>query len=109
LAKTSQLAIDQCVAELRAACRRSIDPRALEMLIDRLRPRFEDVLDHPEGPLRWTDHGQRMRDNARHLGALADFFAHQSEAAIVGIGELLQAFSLVEAACTVGAERSTHR
>src|SRR5262245_45982529 len=99
----SELAIDQCVAELRAACRRPLDPRALEMLVDRLRPSFEEVLDHPDGPLRWADHGQRMRDNARYLGALADFFGHQSEAVIVGIGELLQAFSLVEAACTVGA------
>jgi hypothetical protein len=105
----SELAIDQCVAELRAACRRPVDRRALEMLVDRLRPSFEQVLDHPDGALRWADHGQRMRDNARYLGGLADFFGHQSDASVVGISELLQAFSLVEAACTVGAERSTRR
>ena len=105
----SELAIDQCVAELRAACRRPIDARALEMLVDHLRPSFAEVLDHPDGPPRWAGHGQRMRDNARHLGALADFFAHQADALVVGTGELLQAFSLVEAACTVGAERSTPR
>jgi len=105
----SELAIDECVAEVRAACRRPIDSRALETLIDSLRPRFEDILDHPDGPTRWADHGRRMRDNGRYLGALADFCTHQAAADIVGPSELMRAFSMVENACTVGAEHRAER
>jgi len=105
----SDMAIDQCVGELRAASRRPVDPDALDTLVDSLRPSFEDILDGPEGAMRWTDHGQRMRENARYLGALADFFALQADASIVGTAELMQAFSMVERACTVGADRSDRR
>jgi hypothetical protein len=104
VSRISELALTQCIAELRAACRRPIDERALTALVNQLRPGFQEILDHPEGPMRWADHGRRMRDNGRHLGALADFFGHESEAAIVGASELARAFDLVRRACTVGAE-----
>jgi len=102
----SELAIDECVAELRAACRRPIDQTALDTLIGWLRQNFEWILDHPEGQTRWADHGQQMRDNGRHLGALADFYGHQADVAIVGSDQLSEAFAMVRAACRVRATQS---
>jgi hypothetical protein len=102
--KLSEAAIDECASELRAACRRPIEPAALETLFGWLRPNFERILDHPDGAARWSDHGQRMRDNGRHVGALADFFGNHADAGVVGIDELTHAFEMVRAVCTVGAE-----
>jgi len=99
----SDLALRQCVAELRAACRRPVDQQALESLVELVRPSFEQVLDHPDGAARWADHGQQMRDHGRHLGALADFFGYQSDVAIVSDHELTQAFTMLRVACRVGA------
>jgi hypothetical protein len=96
------IAIRECVGELRAACRLPIEPAALELLIERLRHNFDRILAHPEGVKRWADHGQRMRDNARHLGALADFYG--SRAGSVGEDALNRAFQLVREDCTVRAE-----
>lgn len=93
----------QCVAELRAACRRPVDETALDALVAWLRPTFEAVLDHPDGAARWADHGQQLRDHGRHLGALADFFGYQSNVAIVSTNELMRAFTMIEVACRVGA------
>jgi hypothetical protein len=103
MASMSEFAIQECVTELRAACRRPIDEAALETLLTYLRPNFREILDRPEGKAHWTDHGQQMRDNGRYLGALADFFGHQGDVAIVGTSQLMQAFTMVEAACRVGA------
>jgi hypothetical protein len=96
------IAIRECVAELRAACRLPIEQAALEMLIERLRHNFDRILAHPDGPKRWADHGQRMRDNARHLGALADFYG--SRAGVVNEEALGRAFQSVREDCTVRAE-----
>ena len=96
------IAIRECVAELRAACRLPIDSQALEVLIERLRPNFERILGHPDGARRWADHGQRMRDNGRHLGALADFYGDRDR--MVGIEALNRAFQAVREDCTVRAE-----
>lgn len=68
------IAIRECVAELRAACRLPIDGPALDALVERLHHNFDRILTHQDGPKRWADVGQRMRDNARHIGALANFF-----------------------------------
>ena len=103
----SEHAINECIAELRGACRRPIDQRALDTLIGWLRPNFEWILDNPEGNTRWADHGQQMRDNGRHLGALADFFGHQADVAIVGTDQLSEAFTLVRAACKVRADSAS--
>jgi hypothetical protein len=102
--RMSEMAVEQCVAELRAACRRPIDQQALDMLIGWLRPQFEEILDHPDGAARWADHGQRMRDNGRFIGALADFFGHHMDAGVVGANELTQAFRMVRAACWLGGD-----
>ena len=96
------IAIRECVTELRAACRLPIDGQALDVLIERLRPNFERILGHPDGPRRWADHGQRMRDNGRHLGALADFYGDRER--MVGIEALTRAFQAVREDCTVRAE-----
>lgn len=100
----SEAAIQECVAEIQAACRRPIDAAALEALLDALRPNFRQILDRPEGKVHWTEHGQHMRDNGRYLGALADFFGYQSDVATVGAAELMRAFAMVRDACRVGAE-----
>jgi len=96
------IAIRECVTELRAACRLPIDGQALDVLIEQLRPNFERILAHPDGARRWADHGQRMRDNGRHLGALADFYGARDR--MVGIEALTRAFQAVRQDCTVGAE-----
>jgi hypothetical protein len=103
----SDVAIKECVAELRAACRRPINEPALQRLVDALRPNFTQILDRPEGKAHWTDHGRHMRDNGRYLGALADFFSYQTDVDIVGDTQLIQAFAMVEAACRVGAPASS--
>jgi len=100
------LAINECVRELRAACRLPIDPPALEMIVDWLRPNFEKILGHHEGARRWADHGQRMRDNARHLGGFADFFASHADASSIGVEELTRALQVIRADCTVRSERA---
>jgi hypothetical protein len=100
------IAIKECVSELRAACRRPIDQPALDTVVEWLRPNFEQILAHPEGGRRWADHGQRMRDNARHLGAFADFFGSHTGADRIGIDELTRAFQIIRADCTVRAERT---
>jgi hypothetical protein len=100
--KPSELAIRECVVELRAACRRPIDEAALDTLLDWLRPNFQDILDRPDGRAHWADHGQHMRDNGRYLGALADFFSYQADVPTAGTSELLRAFTMVRDACRVG-------
>lgn len=97
-----EIAIRECLGELRAACRLPIDDVALEALVERLRHNFERILAHDDGPRRWADHGQRMRDNARHLGALADFYG--SRDGFVGIDAVERAFAAVREDCTVRAE-----
>ena len=101
-----EIAIKECVGELRAACRLPIEQAALEAVVTWLRPNFESILAHPDGGKRWADHGQRMRDNARYLGAFADFFASHTSADAVGAEELKRAFQVVRADCTVRAERT---
>jgi hypothetical protein len=103
----SEFAMSECVAELRAACRRPIHEPALERLLDTLRPNFRQILDRPEGKAHWTDHGRHMRDNGRYLGALADFFGYQADVDVIGEAQLSQAFAMVEAACRVGAPTDT--
>jgi hypothetical protein len=100
------IAIQECVGELRAACRLPIDPKALDVLIEQLRPNFERILTHPDGVRRWADHGQRMRDNGRHLGALADFYGDRDR--MVGADALSRAFEAVRTDCTVRSERTAH-
>ncbi len=96
------IALKECVAELRASCRLPIDESALQRMLDPLRPNFERILGHPDGVKRWADHGQRMRNNGRHLGALADFFGDR--AGVVGEDALMRAFQLIREDCTVRAE-----
>ena len=98
------IAMKECKAELRAACRLPIDERAIALLETWLRPNFDRILAHPEGGKRWADHGQRMRDNARFLGAFADFFGSHAGADKVGVDELTRAFKVIRADCTVRAE-----
>jgi hypothetical protein len=100
----SSLALKECVAELRAACRRPIDDAALQALVTLLRPSFEHILDDDDGATRWIDHGAQMRDHGRHLGALADFFGYAANVRIVGANELQRAFTMIQTACRVGAE-----
>jgi hypothetical protein len=102
-----ELAIRECLGELRAACRIPIDEPALDTMVGWLRPNFELILGDPDGGNRWADHGQRMRDNARHLGAFADFFGSHAGVPLVGLEQLTRAFQIVRADCTVRAQRTT--
>lgn len=102
----SEVAIKECVAELEAACRRPIDPVALDTMVSWMRPSFERILDRTDGGRRWAEHGQRMRENSRHLGMLADFFGSHSGQALVGLEELTPAVAMMKADCTTKAERT---
>lgn len=104
--KLSEIALKECIGELRAACRLPIDAAALDTMMSWVRPQFVQILDHPDGGRRWADHGQQMRDNGRHIGGFADFFARHSNAATVGIDDITRAFEMVKADCTVRAERT---
>ena len=96
------IAMRECFGELRAAVRLPIDEAALQALMERVRPNFERILGHPDGPRRWADHGQRMRDNGRYVGALADFYGSRER--MVGAEALSRAFQAVREDCTVRAE-----
>ena len=100
------IAIKECLNELRAACRLPIDQAALDMVVGWLRPNFDQILAHPDGGRRWADHGQRMRDNARHLGAFADFFGSHTGTDRIGIDELTRAVQVIRADCTVRADQT---
>lgn len=104
--KLSEIALKECIVELRAACRLSIDPQALETMMSWVRPQFVQILDHHDGGRRWADHGQQMRDNGRYLGTFADFFARHTKTATVGIDEITRAFEILKADCTVRGERT---
>jgi hypothetical protein len=102
----SEIAIGECVAELRAACRRPIDEAALDTMLGWVRPDFDRILNRLDGKKRWAEHGERVRETGRHLGALADFFAAHNGTNQIGIDELTQAMKMSRADCTVRAERT---
>jgi hypothetical protein len=105
MTKMSEIAVTECVGELRAACRRPIDRTALDTVIEWMRPNFEKALDRPDGGKRWAHHGPRLRENSRHLGALADFFGTHAGVDLIGIDELTHAVTMVRADCTTKAQR----
>jgi hypothetical protein len=100
-----ETALNECLRELRASCRLPVNDAAIQEMASWVRPNFERILGHPDGAKRWADHGQRMRDNGRHLGAFADFFANHNGATEIGIAEIKRAFQVIRADCTVRAER----
>ena len=102
----SDVAINECVLELRAACRRPIDQTALDTMLSWVRPDFERILDRLDGKKRWADVGPRVRETGRHLGAFADFFASHIGSSTIGLAELTEAVKMVRADCTVRAERT---
>jgi hypothetical protein len=104
--KMSEIAINECVLEMRAASRRPIDQAALDVIVGWMRPNFERILDRLDGKRRWADVGPRLRENARHLAAFADFLASHVEADAIGIEELTGGVTLMRADCTVRAERT---
>jgi hypothetical protein len=106
MTKMSEVAITECVLELRAACRRPVNQLALDTLLGWVRPDFERILDRTDGRTRWAQLGPRVRETGRHLGALADFFASHAGSAVVGSEEIRQAVTMVRADCTVRAERT---
>ena len=106
MTKLSELAITECVLELKAACRRPIDAVALDTVIGWVRPDFERILDRLDGKNRWADVGPRVREIGRHVGGFADFFASHAGSASVGVEEMTQAVTLARADCTVRAEKT---
>jgi hypothetical protein len=106
MTKMSEVAITECVLELRAACRRPINQLALDTLVGWVRPDFEKILDRTDGKTRWAQVGPRVRETGRHIGALADFFASHAGSAVIGSEEIKQAMTMARADCTVRAERT---
>jgi len=101
-----EIALQECIGEFRAACRRPIDQAAVDTVAEWLRPNFDRILNRLDGGKRWADHGQRMRDNSRHLGALADFFGSHAGVPTVGIEQLSQAWAMLRADCTTKGQRT---
>src|SRR3954465_14790391 len=106
MTKVSEIAINECMAELRTAARRPVDPDAFEVVVGWMRPQFERILDRIDGAARWAQHGPRLRENSWHLGALADFFGHHRDTLEIGIEELTAAVQMVRADCTLRSERT---
>lgn len=106
MTKMSEIAIRECVEELRAGSRRPIDASAVDTVVAWLRPEFERILDRADGGRRWADHGARVRETSRHMGTLADFFGHHADTAEVGTEQLTQAVKMIRADCTLRAERT---
>ena len=99
------IALNECLRELRASCRLPVNEDAIQTMASWVRPNFERILGHVDGAKRWADHGQRMRDNGRHMGAFADFFANHNGATEIGLAEITRAFQVIRADCTVRSER----
>lgn len=99
--RISDLAIAECAAEIRGACRLPIEQAALETVLDWHRSQFEKLLDRPDGGRRWAEFGQRIRSISRHIGALADFFGDHADVNIVGLEQLTQAVKLTRADCKI--------
>lgn len=106
MAKMSEVAISECVLELRAACRRPVDQSSLDTMLSWVRPDFERILDRADGKKRWAELGPRVRETGRHLGAFADFFASHVGAQEITLEELRHAMTMVRADCTVRSERT---
>lgn len=104
--RLSEIALNECIVELRAACRLPIDQAALETMMSWVRPQFQTILDHPDGAKRWANHGHKMRDNGRYIGVFANFFAEHVDAAVVDLEAISRAFELAKADCTVRSERT---
>jgi hypothetical protein len=104
--KMSEVAINECVVEIRAACRHAVDQPALDTMFSWVRPDFQRILDRLDGKKRWAELGPRVRETGRYLGAFADFFASHNSAPVVGIEELTHAMAMMRADCTVRAERT---
>lgn len=104
--KMSEIAMNECVLEIRAACRRPVEQAALETVMSWVRADFSKILDRLDGKKRWADFGPRVREMGRHLGAFADFMASHLGSPTVGIDELTHAMSMMRADCTVRSERT---
>jgi hypothetical protein len=103
--KLSDIAIQECVEELRAASRRPIEQAAIDTIVGWLRPQFERILDRVDGGRRWAQHGTRVREKSRHIGALADYFGTYADVSTIGVTEMTHAVRMAKADCTVRAER----
>ena len=100
--KLSQSAIEECLRELRAACRMPIDDAAIDAADRLMRPQFEKLLDNAKGAQQWAVDGPLMRDNGRFVGTFAEFFANRQSKSSVGAGELMAAIQIVRAQCHAG-------
>ena len=99
----SEVAINECVAELRAACRRPINETASNGCSTRLTELQAD----PDGlKERSIDRAWTAYARQRLLPALADFFSYQSDVDIVGDTQLIPGVRH-GAACRVGAPASS--
>lgn len=98
----SEQAMSECHLELLASCRIPITPGEYKMFEQLLEPNFKRFLDHANGPQRWIRDGRKMRDNARFIGTLAEFFTNRQHNAQVGFKELLAALLIVQWGCDAG-------
>jgi hypothetical protein len=95
-------AMHECNLELLAGCRIPIMPGEFKLFAQLLEANFKRYLDNPRGPKRWQNDGLKMRDNARFIGTLAEFFTNRKGNAAVGFQELLAALLIVQWGCGAG-------
>jgi hypothetical protein len=98
----SEQAMHECRRELLASCRIPITPDEFKPFEELLESNFKRYLDNPRGPQRWRNDGLKMRDNARFIGTLAEFFTNRQGKPQVGFQELLAALLMVQWGCDAG-------
>ena len=95
-------AMHECRRELLAGCRIPITPDEFKAFEELLEVNFKRYLDNPRGPERWQKDGLKMRDNARFIGTLAEFFTNRESKPAVGFKELFAALLIVQWGCDAG-------
>jgi hypothetical protein len=98
----SEQAMHECRCEMLASCRIPITPGEFKLFEELLEPNFKRFLDGERGPQRWLHDGLKMRDNARFIGTLAEFFTNRQGKPQVGFKELLAALLIVQWGCDAG-------
>src|SRR3981081_3467759 len=102
MTKMSELAINECVLELRAACRRPVDQPALDTIAGWVRADFERILDRLDGKNPRED--GRAAEVGRLLAPSGVFLGSHADSPVIGIHELTEAVTMARADCTVRAE-----
>ena len=96
----SEQASLECRQEILAACRLTIEPKALDDFMDLFKSNFESLCDNPvTGYEYWARLGGNMRANGRYIGSFAEYLAKNKDNQLVEWFELIVALEMVRLTC----------